>query len=558
MQPFSILLQLRIRQLVNRLRSLHRESKLKIAVVGGLGFILWAGLFLFFFQSFRFLDRFFTPESQDLRLADPFTPTMMAFFYISLFLMLIFSNAVISYSSLFRSNETKYLITCPIKHETIFLHKYVESLIFSSWAFFVLALPLSLAYGLVIEAGPGFYFSSVCFFGFFSMIPAAIGALLALVVSAMVPAKPTKALVALIAASLAVIVWLVAQILNTTHEGYDSAWVYGILDKIRFVRSEFVPSYWVSKGLESSARGKWLDASYFLGLVASNGLMATLFGIWTARRLYRSAWSKVTDGKDKKRYTSRRWLNLSDRWLTMRLLIDKDFTIFRRDPVQWTQCAILFGLLGIYILNLKTFRFDAESLIWRNSTAFLNLTATSLVLATLTTRFIFPLLSLEGKRFWILGLLPIRRETLLYGKFWYSLAISLTISEVLIVISNLMLSTPMEIRILHGVTVAFICLALSALSVGLSAIYPDLKEDNPSKIVSGFGGTLNLIISLGYVVMVVVLEAVPCHLYFANVIDEPELKFWAGIGISVVVLLTAAMVVIPLWLGVRAIRKMEI
>jgi ABC-2 type transport system permease protein len=101
-------------------------------------------------------------------------------------------------------------------------------------------------------------------------------------------------------------------------------------------------------------------------------------------------------------------------------------------------------------------------------------------------------------------------------------------------------------------------MALSAMSVGLSAIYPNLKEDNPSKIVSGFGGTLNLILSLGYVVLVVVLEAVPCHLYFANVIDEPELKFWVGIGVGVVVLITAAAVVIPLWLGVRAIRKMEL
>ena len=558
MKPFSLLLQLRVRQLVNRLRSLHQESRLKIAVVGGLGFLLWAGLFLFFFQSFRFLDRFFTPESQSLRLADPFTPTMMAFFFISLFLMLIFSNAVISYSSLFRSNEAKYLITCPIGHETIFLHKYTESLIFSSWAFFVLALPLSLSYGLVIGAGPGFYITSLCFFGFFAMIAAAIGALLALIASAVMPSKPVKALVLVIAATLVVIVWLVVKILNTTHEGYDSAWVYGILDKIRFVRSEFVPSYWVTKGLEFSARGKWSDAAFFLGLVASNGLMATLVGVWTAERLYPAAWSKTTGGKENKRYRNRRWLKLSDRWLTMRLLIDKDFTIFLRDPVQWTQCAILFGLLGIYILNLKTFRFDAESVIWRNSTAFLNLTATSLVLATLTTRFIFPLLSLEGKRFWILGLLPIRRETLLYGKFWYSFAISLAISEVLIVISNLMLSTPREIRMLHAVTVAFVCMALSAMSVGLSAIYPNLKEDNPSKIVSGFGGTLNLILSLGYVVLVVVLEAVPCHLYFANVIDEPELKFWVGIGVGVVVLITAAAVVIPLWLGVRAIRRMEL
>jgi len=45
--------------------------------------------------------------------------------------------------------------------------------------------------------------------------------------------------------------------------------------------------------------------------------------------------------------------------------------------------------------------------------------------------------------------------------------------------------------------------------VGLGAIYPNLKEDNPSKIVAGFGGTLNLVLSLIFVLSIIGLEAVP-------------------------------------------------
>ena len=50
----------------------------------------------------------------------------------------------------------------------------------------------------------------------------------------------------------------------------------------------------------------------------------------------------------------------------------------------------------------------------------LNLVATCLTLSTFTSRFIFPLLSLEGRKFWILGLLPIERKNLLYSKFWFA------------------------------------------------------------------------------------------------------------------------------------------
>ena len=35
-------------------------------------------------------------------------------------------------------------------------------------------------------------------------------------------------------------------------------------------------------------------------------------------------------------------------------------------------------------------------------------------------RFIYPLISLEGRKFWILGLLPLKREQILWGKFAFA------------------------------------------------------------------------------------------------------------------------------------------
>ena len=55
---------------------------------------------------------------------------------------------------------------------------------------------------------------------------------------------------------------------------------------------------------------------------------------------------------------------------------------------------------------------------WVNMISFLNLAVVGLILSTFTTRFIFPMISLEGRRFWILGMLPVRRDTILWGKFF--------------------------------------------------------------------------------------------------------------------------------------------
>ena len=45
----------------------------------------------------------------------------------------------------------------------------------------------------------------------------------------------------------------------------------------------------------------------------------------------------------------------------------------------------------------------------------------------------------------------------------------------------------------------------AALATGLGALYPNFREDNPTKIVSGFGGTLCLVLSFLYILASVAL-----------------------------------------------------
>src|SRR5262249_34147998 len=141
---------------------------------------------------------------------------------------------------------------------------------------------------------------------------------------------------------------------------------------------------------------------------------------------------------------------------------------------------------------------------------------TALILSTFTSRFIFPMLSLEGRNFWVLGLLPLRREAILWGKFAFASGISLVATEVLILLSDLMLRMHPGMIVLHVGMVAVLCLGLSGISVGLGARLPNLKENDPSKIAAGFGGTLNLLVSLVFIFSIVTALALPCHLYFAG------------------------------------------
>ena len=141
----------------------------------------------------------------------------------------------------------------------------------------------------------------------------------------------------------------------------------------------------------------------------------------------------------------------------------------------------------------------------------MNLCGTAILLCAGLSRFIFPLISLEGRKFWILGLTPVSREQILRGKFAFAATGSLVVAEALILRSDVLLGLPWEGVVLHAVAVAVIALGLSGLNVGLGAYLPNFRETDPSKIVVGFGGTVNMVVGLGFLVAVIGLMAVPFH-----------------------------------------------
>jgi len=161
--------------------------------------------------------------------------------------------------------------------------------------------------------------------------------------------------------------------------------------------------------------------------------------------------------------------------------------------------VIMMGLLVIYALNLKRLPLDIGSAAMRALVAFLNLTTVSLILATFTGRFVFPLLSIESQQLWLLGLLPARRVGVLLVKFVFSLTVTGLSALVVMGLAIQALELPAEWARLQLAACLAICMGLSGLSVGLGARFPVLGQRNPARIASGFGGTVNLIASMLFV-----------------------------------------------------------
>ena len=93
-------------------------------------------------------------------------------------------------------------------------------------------------------------------------------------------------------------------------------------------------------------------------------------------------------------------------------------------------------------------------------------------------------------------------------------------------------------------------------AVGLGVLYPNFKEENPSKIVSGFGGTFCLVLSFLYIVACVTLLAVGSPWSWTRLGDS-SIGWLAGSWVGFV-LLSALLGWIPLRLGLRKVAAFEL
>ena len=327
-----------------------------------------------------------------------------------------------------------------------------------------------------------------------------------------------------------------------------------------------MPFQWIARGLISAARGEVGKMAWHLALVWSNGLFLFVVAAWLGKKLFRRGFNRIaTGGSLRKRYGGHGLDALLDALLFFlepqtRLLIIKDFRTFRRDPAQWAQVLIFMGLGVLYFANMRRFYEQDIGRGFKNGISLLTLLATAFLTCAYTGRFIFPLLSLEGRKFWILGLLPLDRDRLLWAKFAFSASGCLIGTEFIVAFSNLMLGMPWEIMAVHAVAIAVVAMGLSGLSVGLGALMPNFRETDPSKIAVGFGGTLNLVAGLLFLLVVIAATALPFHLYLGvtqSISFDNGVPMWMWLGVGFGGLIGIGATFMPLRAGARQLRKME-
>ena len=83
------------------------------------------------------------------------------------------------------------------------------------------------------------------------------------------------------------------------------------------------------------------------------------------------------------------------------------------------------------------------------------------------------------------------------------------VTTLLVFVSSLSLKLPTHRAAFFIAAIVMQTIGLNSLALSLGALLPNLKETNSAKIVSGFGGTLCLVLSFFYIASSIAILAVP-------------------------------------------------
>jgi ABC-2 type transport system permease protein len=494
-----VLLCCRARQLANSVDERLREAPFQTLSVLILLGLIWYSLYLLLDTVLRYV------AGWTLVGAVAFDRIFVHFFFV-LSLMLAFSNAILAFGSLYSREEAGHLLTLPVLPRQIMFVKWLEGLLLSSWSFLLLGVPLMLATAAQQRVDWTFYPLFVGHFLGFVVIPSTLGILAAWAIAMFVPRSPITLALWIGGAALTVAVLWLWRVSQTATEA--DQWIRRLLEDLSFARSPYLPSAWTANGITAAIQQRVGESLFYLGVVAGNAVFLVWLTVNLTGRTWAEAFSRAQHGRAQP--------TVRHGWVTemlcavlffylprrLYMLMLKDVRAFARDATQWTQMTIMLGLLVLYAVNLHRLPIDVTNITMQALIAFLNLATVSLILATFTSRFVFPLLSLESQQLWLLGLLPVRRTTLLFVKFLFALTVTGVSALVVMGLAVTVLDLPPLWARLHLATTVGVCVGLCGLSVGLGACYPMLGQRNPARIAAGFGGSVNLIASMLFVAVV--------------------------------------------------------
>jgi len=502
-------------------------------------------------------------------LAEPYSGPAVIQYVIELALAVVLvlgiaSFVVSSSSLLFRNRDTENLFALPVPPEAVFWFRFAGVALMSAWPIFLVAVPALAALGVALNASLHYYLSMIPVLLLFSLLISVSGGVLSFLIAWLLRRIPLALtygvetvlfiFVAAVGARRVINVEVFTLLGAITPQAAQAAEV-----RLQELFSS-LPSHPFAKVILSVFPGQLGGTGSGLGWTAAAVGVLTLVLAFLARRKYLALWQDHGKGE----FLARTEDVLESRPLAFRefprffkwghgYLFEKDLLTLVRSPGELSRGLFMLALLLLYVFAVQivaSLPLVEESDILAGLVAFMY-AALGYFTLTLGIRFAFPSFSLEGRGAWVLWASPLHAHEVLSWKYAFWTSLAFIIMEAITVLIIVSFSLPLLLAVFMIFVTACTVVSLMAITLCLGAIWPRFRDTNPDTMSTSPPGLLAAGLGLAYVWIV----AGYVHSFATALIERGEADVLAVASILIVTLVA---VTVHMFLGRRAVEKMEI
>lgn len=553
----------------NWFKSFTSENWFSFIFMLGLLFFFWVGGYYFF----RYLAGFFLSIET---VGTILIQRIMAFLFLALFMLTTFSDLITALSTLYLSKDLPSLHARPISPVSIFFDKFILTVYYGSWAVIVFGMPIFFAYGTALKA-PWYFYPLVILSSIpFLIICAASAVLITQILAYFLPANRARTMIAaLYGLSFVGIMFFIKMIQQTSGLTWNATMmsVEKILFNLTLTTNPYLPNYWINQVFIAAVNKNIPDLVFNLGLLYTTATLTIQLSCQLASVFYFPGWTKTCESVQgtisRKVFNYDQILFFPLRFFSpaVRSVIIKDFKIFWRDLTQWGQFTLLIALVGIYLYNTRSIinngaadfmRQEVFGLPLKCLLGIFNLALVGFVLSNLAMRFVFTMISLEGRIIWVIRSSPFSLDKLFWTKFGLALITMLSVGTSLILLANHLLVVNSFLGWITFISVLMMAISLTAMATGFGGMFPTFNVENPMQLATGTGAIITVVAGLVYLLAAVVLTAQPMIAYYMNkgIITISNWKSFI-LPLVMLVLLNLFCSAAPVIVGLNRLKKRE-
>ena len=435
--------------------------------------------------------------------------------FISIILFMFFmavhiGNIVVSYSTLFKSSEVQFLFTKPIKPSIIFSIKFLDNFFYSSTTLILILLSVFAGYAVYFNLS----LSTFAVILFLNILPflisaGALGVIILLIIMKLaVKIGLRKIFLSLSAIYLTFLIGFFqvtspVELVNEVFKYYPDINRYFMELIPPYIK--YLPNHWLSDSLFWIVNNNIEQALKPMLMQMSLAIILILIALFLGKRWYYSVWLTSFRKIQLKKKPNKKYINLFEQKSFFRdqieSLLKKDWLTFVREPSQVIHFVVLMVLILLFISSvssvtlLGSYSYYLQSIVYMSVFLF-----NVLLISTLSLRFVFPLISLEGIAFWKIKSSPVNIHRYFLIRLIPYMIFIFIISQLLSFFSNIQFS--IYLKIVSALINALIVPGLVFLNFGLGAYFADYKEKNPIRISSSQGASITF---MGVLILLVIL-----------------------------------------------------